>query len=346
MERKLIITCIATITVALIAATPASAQVAPAGLAVIQNPAGVYYVFYSDSVQPYRSRFYYLNYTTHEFDAIDTSISGSGSFSGSSTSTGRSVTGQVSASSVSLTYNGVTRSGAKESLYGPTRNLAGQWRGFVEDPNVGVGYGEFYISSHNECLVVYAQDFQFNVGIGTIDSNGFGSIPLLSGVTITGIFSPANGIAVGNFSYSTGGQNSYSVAKTITSRLANISTRGVVASGQQVLIAGFIITDGGKTVLITGLGPSLASRGVTNFVPNPRIDLYRGSQLIASNTSWKAAANASEVAASGVAPTDEREAALQIDLEPGTYSVIVSSEDASTGIGLVEVYGVGSPVGY
>jgi hypothetical protein len=153
-------------------------------------------------------------------------------------------------------------------------------------------------------------------------------------------------VAQGVFGYSTGGQNSYFVVKAVTSRLANISTRGLVGSGEQVLIAGFVITDGGKTVLITGEGPTLAARGVTGAVQNPRIDLYRGSQLVASNSSWKANGNASEIAASGVAPTDDREAALQIDLEPGTYTAIVSSEDAATGVGLVEVYGVGSPVGF
>ncbi|MGI8481785.1 MAG: hypothetical protein ACR2MF_06960 [Chthoniobacterales bacterium] len=106
------------------------------------------------------------------------------------------------------------------------------------------------------------------------------------------------------------------------------------------------LTDGGKTVLITAKGPSVASSGITGTVPNPRLDLYRGSQLIVSNANWRASANASEIAASGLAPADDREAALQVDLEPGAYTAIVSSEDANTGIGLVEVYGVGSAVGF
>jgi glucokinase len=74
--------------------------------------------------------------------------------------------------------------------------------------------------------------------------------------------------------------------------------------------------------------------------------LFLGNQLIASNANWKSNANASEISASGVAPTDDREASLQVNLEPGTYTAIVSSEDATSGIGLVEVYGVGSPLGY
>jgi hypothetical protein len=287
-----------------------------------------------------------LNYGTHEYDIINPTVAAAGTFSGTSASTGRTVSGQIQATSISLTYNSVTKSGPKESIYGPTGQYSGQWRGTVSDPTAGIGFGEFIVSSHNECLVFYLQNFQSNVGIGTISPNGFASVPLLSGVTISGTFAPANGGADGTFSLSIGGSNTYSVTKAVTPRLANISTRGVVGSGDQVLIAGFIIADGGKTVLITGEGPTLASHGVPNTVQNPRIDLYRGGELIASNSSWQANANAAEIAASGVAPTDDRDAALQIDLEPGAYTAIVSSEDATNGVGLVEVYGVGSAVGY
>jgi hypothetical protein len=324
----------------------ALAQLAPAGLTVIQNPTGEYYVFYSDSMQPTRSQFFYLNYATKQFDAISPTLSSNGSFSGTSPTTGATLTGSVQTTSISLNYDGVGRSGPKESLYGPTQQYAGQWLGTVSDPNIGIGFGELLISSHNECLAFYLQDFQFNVGIGTINSNGFATVPLVAGGSISGTFAPANGNAQGVFTYSTGAHNTYALVKAVTSRLANISTRGVVGSGQQVLIAGFIVTDGGKTVLINALGPSLAARGVTGFVQNPRLELFLGNQLIASNASWKSNTNASEITASGLAPTDDREASLQVNLEPGTYTAIVSSEDATSGIGLVEVYGVGSPVGY
>jgi hypothetical protein len=287
-----------------------------------------------------------VNYNTQEFDSIAPTVGASGSLSGISPSTGRILFGNITGTSISLTYNGAIVNGEKESLYGPTRQYVGSWRGVVSDPTVGFGFGQLLISSHGECLTFYLQDFNYNIGIGTITSDGAASVRLLSGVTISGTFSPANGLASGTFNYSTGGQNTYSFTKAVTARLANISTRGVVGTGQQVLIAGFIITDGGKTVLITAEGRTLAGRGVVGTVSNPKLDIFQGTKLIASNSSWKADANASEVAASGVAPTDDREAALQIDLEPGTYTAVVSSEDASTGIGLVEIYGVGSPIGY
>ena len=119
--------------------------------------------------------------------------------------------------------------------------------------------------------------------------------------------------------------------------MANISTRGFVGTGEQVLIAGFIVKDGGKTVLINAKGPSLSAQGIANPLANPKLDLYRNQTIIASNGSWRLNFNASEISASGVGPTNDLEASLQVGLEPGAYTVIVSAEAGSQGIGLVEV---------
>ena len=345
MKTNHIYACFCAALCSIITTPPVVSQIAPAGLTVIQNPSGVYYALYADSTRPRRSQFFYVNYATQQFDAIAPSVSSDGTFSGTSPSTGHSLTGQIQSTSISLTYNGVTQAGPKESLYGPTQQFAGEWLGWVYDSGVGYGFAQFFVSSSNECFVYFLLGFQYNVGFGTIDSGGFATVPLLSGGSASGTFAPANGVASGTFNYSTGGTNSYSVTKAVTSRMANISTRGVVASGAQVLIGGFIITDGGKTVLVTARGPSLTAGGVAGALQNPRLDLYFNGVIIASNAGWQSNANAAEIAASGLAPTDPREAALQIDLEPGAYTAIVSSEDASTGVGLVEVYGVGSPVG-
>ena len=105
------------------------------------------------------------------------------------------------------------------------------------------------------------------------------------------------------------------------------------------------VSDGGKTVFLDAKGPSLATQGVPNAVQATQIGLYSGSQLIASNDGWRNNSNVAEIIASGLAPTDDRESALQVALEPGAYTVIVSSGDGSTGIGLVEVYGVGDTLG-
>ena len=107
-----------------------------------------------------------------------------------------------------------------------------------------------------------------------------------------------------------------------------------------MLIGGFIVKDGGKTVLINAKGPSLASQGVADPIANPRLDLYQGSTIIASNDDWQTNSNAAAIAASGAGPTNSKEASLQVALEPGLYTVVVSSADGSQGIALVEAFGI------
>ena len=87
-----------------------------------------------------------------------------------------------------------------------------------------------------------------------------------------------------------------------------------------MLIGGFIVNDGGKTVLINAKGPSLAAQGVANPVSNPKVDLYFNGQIIASNGNWRTNTNVSELTASGLAPTNDMEASLQVSLEPGAYT--------------------------
>jgi hypothetical protein len=324
----------------LFGARSASAQIAPAAVAMTQGGPGEYYFFRSEAAAV-PGGFIYLNYGTGAIDAILPRIAPNGTFFGTSQRTGLSVSGRVLASTVNFTYNGFSGSAPKASSYGPTRRLAGDWLGTVVDPNTGIGSGQAVISSQGQMAVFFLQDFFINAGIGTINSSGHFSVPLTNGTTISGVFAPSFGRFSGSYHVSTGGSESAAVVRAGRARLSNISTRGFVGTGEQVLIGGFIISDGGKTVFIDAKGPSLAAFGVANPVHATRIDLHRGSQIIASNNGWRNNANAAEMMASGLAPTDDRESALQVALEPGNYTVIVSSGDGSTGVGLVEVFGVG-----
>ena len=321
------------------------AQIAPEGQVIIQNPANVYYIFGAGGTYQNGASFLYINYATDEVDAITPTISSNGAFSGFSQVTGRSLSGQISANSITLTYNGASQGAAKLSSYGPTRAFAGGWIGEVTDPSTGTGVGEALITSNGRVVVFSFQDFFSDAGVGTIDSSGNISIPLLTGRTIAGVFSPSNGTAQGTFSISTGGTQSYSLVRAVPARLSAISTRGLVGTGEQVLIGGFIIVDGGKTVVIRALGPSLSQFNIQNPVQSTRLDLYLGQQVIASNNGWQNDFRAAELAAGGFAPGSPKESAIQVGLEPGAYTVVVSSGDASTGIGLVEVYGVGNTGG-
>lgn len=329
----------------LLTAGLALGQLAPAGGGSAQVAPGEYFIFGSEGTFAYGSGFTYINYGTREFDSILTNLSPNGSFSGISQSTGRVVTGQVLSTSITMTYNGVTASASKLSVYGPTRALAGNWLGVIVDPSFGVGSLHFGVSAQGGVLVISYLGFQFDAGLGTIDENGNYVVPLLSGATATGRFLPSFGKALGSVNLSTGVTQSYTAVRAVPSRLENISTRGFVGSGEQVLVGGFIIGDGGKTVFIDAKGPSLAAFGVASPVQATQISLYLGSQQIASNNGWRNNANSGEIVASGLAPANDRESALQVALEPGAYTVIVSSGDGSTGIGLVEVFGVGDAGG-
>jgi hypothetical protein len=123
--------------------------------------------------------------------------------------------------------------------------------------------------------------------------------------------------------------------------MANISTRGLVGPGQGQLIGGFIITGGPKMVMIRAIGPSLTAAGVSPVVSNPSLQLYSGSSILASNDDWGTNANAADIAASHLAPTNSLESALLVRLEPGAYTTVVTNNDGSTAIALVEVYEMG-----
>ena len=122
------------------------------------------------------------------------------------------------------------------------------------------------------------------------------------------------------------------------SELSNISTRAVVGTGDNVLIAGFIVgpdTGRGTHVLVRGIGPSIP--GVANRLLDPMLELHDGNGgLLASNDDWKT--NEAAIRATSIPPTDDRESALVADLAPGTYTAIVRGKNGSTGVALVEVY--------
>ena len=123
------------------------------------------------------------------------------------------------------------------------------------------------------------------------------------------------------------------------STLANISTRGTVRSGDDVMIAGFII--GGKNptnVLVRALGPSLSKDAVTAPLKDPILEIHDAAgKLIMSNDNWRST-QAAKISATGLAPGNGLESAIVTALAPGSYTAIVRGQNSSTGVALVEVY--------
>ncbi|MBL9189989.1 MAG: hypothetical protein JNK23_21095 [Opitutaceae bacterium] len=130
-------------------------------------------------------------------------------------------------------------------------------------------------------------------------------------------------------------------------RLFNLSTRGQVGTGGDVLIAGIVVAGPtSKRVLIRGIGPALTGFGVAGALLDPQITLLRGSTTLASNDDWSVQAGASAIVsatqqAGGFAlAAGSYDAALLLTLEPGAYSVQLSGVGNTTGVGLIEAYEV------
>ena len=125
-------------------------------------------------------------------------------------------------------------------------------------------------------------------------------------------------------------------------QLLNISTRARVQTGDNVLFGGFIINGTEpKQVIVRAIGPSIQAGGtpVDGRMTDPTLELYDGSgALMASNDNWKDSPERAGIEATGIPPTDDREAAIVRTLPPGSYTAIVRGKDNSTGIALVEVY--------
>ncbi len=134
----------------------------------------------------------------------------------------------------------------------------------------------------------------------------------------------------------------YDNSQAADSALANISTRGVVQTGNNVLIGGFSLGgDPHKTpIAIRGLGPSLAQFGLGNVLVDPTLELHdsNGVTLI-SNDNWTDdPVSATELFARGLAPQNGQESGIFTTLPPGQYTVILAGKKGGVGIGLVEIY--------
>ena len=127
----------------------------------------------------------------------------------------------------------------------------------------------------------------------------------------------------------------YDLDSAADSKLANISTRGLVQTGDNVLIGGFIVVGGPLRVIVRAIGPSLAVPGP---LADPSLELRNGDGgLIASNNNWRTDQE-TEITATTIPPSNDLESAIVRDLQPGNYTAIVRGVNGVTGVGLIEAY--------
>ena len=136
-----------------------------------------------------------------------------------------------------------------------------------------------------------------------------------------------------------------------TTRLTNISNRGHVGVGGNIMIPGFVVSnDGSRRFLIRAVGPSLARFGVTGLLADPVMEIYKRrpgtatDDLILTNDTWGENGEAEDIRQAAVAVSAFRledgsaDAALLVTLPPGAYTVNARGKDGSTGVAIVEVY--------
>lgn len=154
-----------------------------------------------------------------------------------------------------------------------------------------------------------------------------------AGDTVSCTVTPLNEVAAGApVTLST------TLAAPVQARMINVSTRARVGTGDDVLIGGLVI-DGAvsKRVLFRALGPSLAAFGVAGALADPTLEVRSANgSLVAFSDTWRS--DAAAVTAAGLAPANDAEPAVALDLPPGSYTAIVRGANATEGVAIVEAY--------
>lgn len=181
-----------------------------------------------------------------------------------------------------------------------------------------------------------------SLGLAPQNSNESGIVATIQpGASYTAVLAGANGGA------GVGLVEIYDVDPTANSQLANISTRGFVQTGDNVMIGGFILggspPEAGATgIVVRGIGPSLAQFGLSNPLADPTLELRDSNgALLVSNDDWQDdPMQAAQLNAHGLAPQDPKESGIFATLPPGAFTAILAGTSGGTGIGLVEIYNV------
>jgi hypothetical protein len=136
----------------------------------------------------------------------------------------------------------------------------------------------------------------------------------------------------------TGVVDAYDLSPTSSASLANFATRGLVQPGDKLMISGFIVQSGPVRTVVRAIGPSLTAFGITNALPDTTLQLRdQNGAIVRENDDWMSDQKA-ELEATGLQPSDPKEAALVQTIPPGQYTAQIRGKPESTGIGVVQIY--------
>jgi arylsulfate sulfotransferase len=198
------------------------------------------------------------------------------------------------------------------------------------------------VYNSSRTLIATNDNWQSDPHNADIQKNGLAPADLLESATLQTLAPGAYTVIVRgkDATPGTGLVELYDLSPLSDSKLKNMSTRGSVGTGDDVLISGFIVGDvDSATVVVRALGPSLASHGVSGVLSDPTLTIYDSTgSAIATNDNWQDDVNAIDVQRNGLAPPNPSESALVLHLPAGTYTAIVSGANGGTGVALAEVY--------
>lgn len=278
---------------------------------------------------------------------VNFDVSANGAFTGKTTVAGSTYTvtgtvlnGVLTGSIVELNQSFTAN---VQSASGPTASLVGVYRAQVPGSASGDTYLVAGPNGQAFGVVITPSGTQF--GTGTITPAGAVNVTTSGGGAIAGTVTPASGTFAGTFTAAgaTSSLVGLSDNTTRTDRLVNVSSRLRVATGDasRSVIAGFVVAGTeSKPVLVRAVGPGLSGFGVTGVLSNPRLQIYRGTTLVAENEDWsndaQVSATVDRVGAFRLG-TGSLDAAVVSTLAPGAYTVVVMP-NGGAGVALIEVY--------
>jgi hypothetical protein len=169
--------------------------------------------------------------------------------------------------------------------------------------------------------------------------------PRESGIVVTLQPGPYTTVIAGkNGGTGVGLVEAYDTNQAADSQFANISTRGFVRTGSNVMIGGFVLGGGSNStrIAIRGKGPSLSDAGLSPVLADPTLELHDSNgALLVANDNWRDdPVSAAQLIATGLAGLSNLESGIFATLPAGAYTAILAGKDGGIGIGLVEVYNV------
>ena len=209
--------------------------------------------------------------------------------------------------------------------------------GALQDPTLELREGENLLGSNDDWRSTQEQDI-IATTIPPSDNRESALVAILNPGAYTAVIAGKNG------STGIGLAEAYdlgtaSLESTSNSKLANISTRGFVQTGDDVMIGGFIVSGAATKVIVRAVGPSLANRGVAGAIEDTTLDFVDGNgSVIVANDDWRTGTQEQQIIDTTVPPEDDRESAVVATINPGGYTAVIRGKNGRIGVALVEVY--------